>query len=383
MTRVFPSPEAIDPSRKWRIESGRAYVDFQKGIMSIPLNDDPHWQLVRAHELAHVAFTPRKARIPKGLTEFTVQACEDYRVNTLAQKSGVDFSAGAPSHIVDAAIIGSKDDLKLSILIGLAAFPDEAFSVMQRLDTQSRTADPRFHDRFWEISDTAREMFRRGRYTWKTTIKVAKYIDSQFQHEKEPNDACGSNVGNGDNPLSGRAYLETPTLERPSTITRSVRSTDEGSLFRQPWRVTTDHRVFRHVSVKKRASVLIDASGSMQLTADDIKAIVQHAPASVVAAYAGHGDSGPLRVLANNGRMTLDDKAYRFPGGNIVDVPALQWLAKQPMPRYWVCDGNVTGINDESHDSITKHCRAIERSAHIVRVPNADTLADRLKSKKR
>src|SRR5947209_8372180 len=78
-------------------------------------------------------------------------------------------------------------------------------------------------------------------------------------------------------------------------------------------------------------SVLIDASGSMGLDVGDIWEIVELVAGATVAAYAGDGREGTLRILARGGRgVCQGDCAADLGSGNIIDGPALRWLARQP-----------------------------------------------------
>jgi hypothetical protein len=87
-------------------------------------------------------------------------------------------------------------------------------------------------------------------------------------------------------------------------------------------------------------------------------------------------ESGSLLIAARNGmhadREVLDGWAG---SGNVVDGPALQWLARQKAPRVWVSDGGVTGMNDQTAVNLQIEAERIVAMAHIKRVP---TLADYL-----
>jgi hypothetical protein len=149
----------------------------------------------------------------------------------------------------------------------------------------------------------------------------------------------------------------TMTIERPErTINvvpprlqreRKWRPNEEGVVFQNIDRYVSDQRVFR-CKRKKRVgggSVLVDISGSMSLTDEDILEIVKGSPdATLVATYCGRGRQGVLTIVVDAGLMT-DEVSPQY-GGNIIDIPALEWLACQPPPRVWLSDGLVTGTGD-------------------------------------
>jgi len=145
------------------------------------------------------------------------------------------------------------------------------------------------------------------------------------------------------------------------------RATDEGSYPRQLHRLLIDGKIFRHTRRGKGGSVLIDASGSMQLDNEAIQKILNAAPGCVVAVYSGNTHDGILRILAQDGRQV--DKQYigaPAGGANVVDGPALQWLSKQAKPRIWVSDGQVTGVNDRMSAINSLECVGITRRHQIA-----------------
>jgi len=113
-------------------------------------------------------------------------------------------------------------------------------------------------------------------------------------------------------------------------------------------------------AVKRRVkggAVLVDLSGSMGVDNEVLSALLSVAPASIVAGYSskpGGPHAGVLGVMAENGSaFDTSDREEYFGGGNVVDGPALDWLAQQAGPKVWVSDGGVTGIGDhQTHELI-------------------------------
>ncbi len=230
--------------------------------------------------------------------------------------------------------------------------------------------------------------YRRAQPSWTypRTLATAKWLEEQFQkHENigipKPGKHGSSSKDSSGLPV-GRMWIEKPALVA-NTAHRNIASTDEGAILRAPWRVTTDQRVFRHTRVPKTGSVLIDASGSMGLSPNDVQRIAATVPAGIVAAYGADCQEGPLRILAHHGRITKDANAYEFPSANVIDIPALEWLATQPKPRVWVSDGRVTGLNDTTYPSITARAESLQRSATINRVDNVSAAVKMLRAGRR
>ena len=82
-----------------------------------------------------------------------------------------------------------------------------------------------------------------------------------------------------------------------------------------------------------------------------------------------------LRIVGRAGYRAAPEAFHLGLGGNVVDLPALRWLAKQPGPRVWVSDGAVTGSGDLPNDEITKACRELCMTAGIKQVRDATRAA--------
>lgn len=156
----------------------------------------------------------------------------------------------------------------------------------------------------------------------------------------------------------GEATLVNPPLTRVSpsaraALGRSVKSRPEGSIPTRMDRYMIDGAVFRAVGKRRQsATILQDVSGSMSLSTGEIDALcVAASGRATVATYSGSGTRGELRVVAKGYRRCLASQyRARGMGGNVVDMVALEWLAKQPGRRIWVSDAMVTGHGD-CHDA--------------------------------
>jgi hypothetical protein len=144
------------------------------------------------------------------------------------------------------------------------------------------------------------------------------------------------------------------------------RPSDSGPIPRRMERWTVDQAVFATRGKKRAGTILIDGSGSMSLSADAIRACVTTAPAATMAMYSGRVSEGFLWILAQRGRRV--DKIPAHPTGNVVDGPALRWLARQKAPRVWVCDEEVTGLGDHKTNNLVREARQICRVFGILRV---------------
>lgn len=137
-----------------------------------------------------------------------------------------------------------------------------------------------------------------------------------------------------------------------------------------------DRAVLSRVGRRPGGTLLIDISGSMSLTQEQLEEIITSVPAINIAAYSGSYDgTGRLTILAVRGRLVAQDSNWRghHEGLNVIDGPALAWLARQPGPRIWLCDGVVTAPSwtpsGRGHSEIQTKA-AYEDALRLARVGN-------------
>ncbi len=153
--------------------------------------------------------------------------------------------------------------------------------------------------------------------------------------------------------------------------------------FRFPHRAVpaADGRAF---GLKKRnhgGTILIDCSGSMNISIDQLRSLVSRSAAPTVAVYAGlpDNDSGSLAIVSKGGRFAdMEEVASHFGKGNLVDGPALRWLSRQAAPRLWISDGHVTGRGDTSAANLEAEAGRIQKAARIRRIESFEACARRL-----
>lgn len=183
----------------------------------------------------------------------------------------------------------------------------------------------------------------------------------------------------------GVMNIETPALENPIAgyVAQRYTASESGTLMRNPHRWTSDQRIFTRKRLDKGGAVLIDCSGSMGDPKEMVKEIVSYAPGCTVALYSGNTMDGVLRIVAKAGRITKDDLIDRPAGGNnCIDYPALQWLAKQGTPRWWVSDGQVTGVMDSGTQASRDLCNVHNFRNGITRINSYKDGVDYFKKKR-
>ena len=161
----------------------------------------------------------------------------------------------------------------------------------------------------------------------------------------------------------------------PCINTREIVSCSSGSQINRraatKFVVTGDgRRLFRRLRpLPGNGTVLIDASGSMRLSDEDLHAICLALPAATIAYYFGYDTGrnrrvyGELHVFAKNGMRA--EHHERTHGENCVDFFAIQWLMKQPTPRVLISDGGFSGGPLNQAEKAAKAIRAFERYGFV------------------
>ena len=208
------------------------------------------------------------------------------------------------------------------------------------------------------------------------TIPLARFLDTLLQPP------CGKRRATNDGPpgpWGAMDIVELPLQATPQTkkrLIKALRPDDRGTVPRFIERWCSDQLVFGTKRFSRRASVLIDASGSMSLSQEEIAAFAAQYPASVIAYYSGQSTAGALAIAAKDGLVATTLPSYG--SGNIVDGPALGWLAAQPEPRFVVTDCDWTGLCDRRVDFET-HMATTDfmKQKRITHVSRFDKLARR------
>jgi hypothetical protein len=121
--------------------------------------------------------------------------------------------------------------------------------------------------------------------------------------------------------------------------------------------------------------VVIDASGSMSFTRDEIKKIMVNAPGCTVLSYSEMTSTNiNAYVLADKGKLAADFPVQGY--GNGVDFPAIEWAVKKrrysTTPIVWVTDGGVCGPNQNYTDIQAMQCINFCKQHGIIVVPHVE-----------
>jgi len=302
-------------------------------------------------------FQPARGGQSKGVQEF-IDKIQALVQRTLYQVYNTLFSMGVSDLAYNGLIPSWRRTIEMAEYLDRIYRNVGAFEKALQDSTQPIPAD---------MADMA-PLMRQLKHTndmWELMDELAagKGEDSQPLNPEEGEFNNNISVPNNgyDKPRWGKMKIETPKLTerlKGKFMRKSkTRSSDYGTVPRNIHRMLQDGNVFSTKRLEYTVSILIDASGSMNFSERQIQQMVEEMPAAVVGVYSGSGSSGTLRIVAEKGRWT---KNVRTPGrNNLIDLPALEWLAEQPGPRIWVSDGLVIptgGSNQKANQQCVDAC---------------------------
>lgn len=159
-------------------------------------------------------------------------------------------------------------------------------------------------------------------------------------------------------------------------------ATDTGKTVRNPSRALTDpsRRVFSRRTTARSALVVLDMSGSMNYSTDDLDQLLENVRGAVVVGYSANDDESPnFYLLAKDGHRVSEIPDVC--GGNGNDGPAFTHAVKKyrktpTTPVVWVSDGAITGRGDYSTRDLARDMVRRLQSAKATHVENIEEALD-------
>ena len=404
--RPQPKPFSIHDSREIHGPVPDGMVDLVERRIFVPLV--PRGRATIRHELGHVRWSPTE--LPEtGVDPRILLAVEDARVNLALAHSGVPVELEARGRAQVVALAITDVDERRHAAVVLRAVAGIGTNVERALRESALGGPAVIADLTLRTCGRVRRRLRDSARRQGTdcapfaTVEVlAREIERELAAlglelpERPAVPCCLGHVdcggggdpdgdlfaalrrrGTGGDVQPGEMRTVVAPLEMPvgrgHRISRSSRPALEGSVVRFVHRYPIDGRIFRRRARGRAGTVLVDTSGSMSLDADDLDHVLRETRGAVqVAIYSGKGSRGELRIVARGGRRAAARHLEPFGRGNIVDVPALEWLARQRGPRVWITDGGVTGVGDSSAPAIRRRCKLLVTRARVVQVEDVE-----------
>ena len=423
------------------------FTDIANKVMVTPATPDELARCIRGHELVHAKVSPTPEQlagfVERGVASHTALiVTEELRVNVLAQRAGFDVR----SHLSDGG--ETSDGERLASTGDWAGAVAMCISTAGTAGHKAFLNGIRRHNRAW--GDSLLRIGKRAvkemtgvypmnlpdtqldedglPYGFYNTERIAEWVDrlASFppperrtaphgKKGKAGETENGDKSGDPDNP-SGKSeegdkkgdphskidfmegvggkwsklIVERVPLPRFSvgTIGKKRVATNMGRRPRRLHRLMTDpaKRVFDRNVKGNGGVVIIDASGSMSFTTEQIGRIVENAPGCTVLIYSDSGyDRGEANawVVADKGRMVDTLAGIDYGHGNGVDFPAIVWGVQQrtnpKAPLVWVTDGGVSGHGDTFGDSYVMQCISWVLQHRYIVVPHVEEAIEQLR----
>lgn len=192
--------------------------------------------------------------------------------------------------------------------------------------------------------------------------------------------------GMGSIPQWGELRIERCPMPKQTkgNIGKKRTASNIGRAPRRIHRLLTDpeKRIFDKVSRGAGGVVIIDGSGSMSFTHDQIRKMVENAPGATVAVYTERSQSeANMWIVADKGRM-VSELPDKFGHGNGVDFPAIEWAVKNRQssrsPIIWVTDGGVCPSHGGYSDTMAMQCINFCMKNNIIVLPYVEEAVDAL-----
>lgn len=390
---------------------GSAHTNFERRSMAIPVGNDARSKAVRGHELLHARLSPFTLHPVVletwGVSQHAVMVAEELRVNTVLKSSKVfdyrqlkdgsevnharsiaggsdDFLYDAVCHLVATMNTGSESGVYKALTERWPIMSGIRQAIKATIRENKKKIGYTFPQRV-SVSDAESYLYPTGFCDF--TIPVALIIDTFKKLEGEEGKRYTEriNARHTTKPVSGesaRLIIGYPQLTENGRnfLSRTRRASASGRLPKRLHRMLTDpeRRIFDRIARHAGGTVVIDCSGSMGLSTEQVREIVHAAAGCTVIAYSlmpGIGKANAW-ILAKDGSYVSYGNMPTMGSANGVDEPVLEWAIrnrKKPSdPIVWVCDGHVTDCNDSSSNKIKEACVTLAVEHGIRQVPTVD-----------
>ncbi len=404
-------PELVDGRRdgfeqgRWKIEVGSsvrggASCNLTERVLRVPTGSDGVSRVIRAHELMHIRVSPFDAdHVPADadVSARALECAEEFRVNlllnllgfdTLSLRDGSEKPGGqrlgeanqwgeAVCFLMAVTGTGGEGDYLRGVRSAQPTWPPALRALKKRVFEMVSGLGPA------EVGDTALSDDGVPRGFEMVTLPIARLL-SRSMGAASPHDGDSLRIFRRSlEPGSRRApsgvfaplvFDESMShIDRPSrALHRRHRPATNGTVMRYPNRLLVDphQRAFARKVPSPGGVIVIDQSGSMDVTIGELEGMLRSAPQALIIGYSHRpGDVGETPnawVLAHHGRVTSRVRTGNI--GNGVDGPVLRWAlrhARAGEPVVWVTDGQVTDSHDHPCHSLTVECAKLVQRHRI------------------
>lgn len=406
---AYPYPELLEPGYEWEVVHSKriAKVNQTDHKMVVSCGEMENDISIRLHELGHVKWSrPMLYKIAhEKFGEFGMRitaAAEDLRINSLLVKA-----AGTKNNEYQGMLelLSRKDAAAIKQYYKAASLAEQTLMLIATLYTQDHPVlEGLSCRRAIKLAKRAEHfLWLNGLPTTSRMFELVEWLLVLFKDAQNNDMTRGMDFFRTAKGKGKGKYSRIPGIEkqgewgefeiieprRTQSINpkknwdrRRKRAVEAGSILRYPGRWCSDRSVFSDRRKSPVGSILVDASGSMDLRSDHIDRLMSAAPATTLAFYNENG----LLIYAKNKRsigLKASECDYMFGENNAIDGPSLEWLAKQKKPRFWISDGGVTGVTDACYVNLASECLRTIKRYQIKQVLTIDDMFEVLEGKQK
>jgi hypothetical protein len=417
-------PEYMKPRldgnvERWRAVAGApliaaVFTDPTRGEIIAPNDPTPLGRLLRTYALVRARYDLREPERAAKYGRVSQTAIDVARIwwaqhltNMAVGTTRTDWNDGTgsalaaqldllkPAHQYAALLPHLMTNQARAMLRTVGTHSPQAVKVIQHLRDECQ----KFMDSRMSRPDTENEceyhdgtMHRRDE---KRLIELARYIDEtseryadaihEAQQERADNDDSerGKEQPPEDYNASGRlwypAILARTNLNRPhiGKIGAKKSPSDSGRTLKYPSRALTDpaRRVFQKKQRAKSAVVVLDMSGSMDYTTEELDEMIEACRGAVVVGYSADDDTTPnTYLLAKDGNRVSELPEVCGNNGN--DKTALvyainKYRKSSAVPVLWVSDSGISGAAGYNRRELAKDMIATLQHYRVHQCDNA------------
>jgi len=398
----------------WAVERGvacrgEAWTDLLGRAMRVPFDGGAHGRLIRAHELMHARVSPIRAGAFDAwgdLDARCVECAEEFRVNHLLARIGFELGElrDGSERLTGERLAAERNWGELACfaaaVCGTRALADLASGVRRVSPEWAKGCRAIERDllrlaRRVPVASLASTVLGDGALPEGFAVHTrafAAIISSRTSQYAPP----GTGVrGRRRRPAPTGSFAplvfdESVVLDR--AIGGGVRPrrvpAPSGRRVVRAIRLVTDpsRRVFERRRVVGGGVVVVDQSGSMALSCEELASLLARAPGALIIGYShAPGSTGEPNawVLADRGRAASTVRSGNV--GNGVDGPVLRFALSRRRcgePFVWICDGQVTDAGDHADEGLAAECARLVIRHGIQMVGSVDGAIQRLGARK-
>lgn len=397
---------------------GGASCNLTERVLTVPLEQSPVARVVRAHELTHARISPYTTTLapcPSDVSPRALECAEEYRVNTVLATLGFDVTKlGDGSEGFGGRRLaegGQWDEAVCFLLAVLGTGGERAFLSSIRkvapawgpaLGAVAKQA--RLLVQSYSLSELGSTSINRDGIVagWgAVTVPLARMVTQamgshvpssaeelrRFRRSLQPGGRRSPSGRWADLLVAPRSCAQGAMVARRGG--RRLRPGVTGVSMRYPSRLLTDPhcRAFGQLSRDRGGIIVIDQSGSMDVSREELVSLLDSSPSAVVIGYSHRpGDVGvtPNCWVLADARGVMNE----IPTGNIgngVDLPALRWALQWRRAGervLWVTDGQVTDSHDHPCDSLSLACAQLVQREQIQLVRSVESIGEALRGRR-